>query len=87
LEHLNRRVELVGVVEALIENRVPERTAKFSQCDWSIFHQIERLYVNTAGRRDLGWQPKHDINRMLAEIVDAKLPRSITSQQTGSMGS
>jgi UDP-glucose 4-epimerase len=71
---------------AVIDKRVPELAAKFKQFDWSVFPQIDRVYVNAAGRRDLGWEPKYDINKMLAEIVDAKLPKSIVSQQIGSKG-
>jgi len=71
---------------AVIDKRVPELAARFKQFDRSVFPQIERVYVNAAARRDLGWEPKYDMNRMLAEIVDAKLPKSIISQQIGSKG-
>lgn len=72
--------------EVVIEKRVPELAAKFEQLGWSVFPQIERVYVNTAARRDLGWAPKYDINRMLAEVVNGRLPKSPISQQIGSKG-
>lgn len=72
--------------QAVIEKRVPELAAKFKQLDWSVFPQIERVYVNAAARRDLGWIPKYDINKVLAEIVDGRLSKSVISQQIGSKG-
>lgn len=70
----------------VIEKRVPELASKFKQLGWSVFPQIERVYVNAAARRDLGWAPRYDINRMLAAIVDGRLPKSTISQQIGSKG-
>jgi UDP-glucose 4-epimerase len=72
--------------EAVINRRVPELAAKFKQFGWSVFPQIERVYVNAAARRDLGWTPRYDINRILAEVVDGRLPKSVISQQIGSKG-
>lgn len=70
----------------VIDKRVPELASKFKQLGWSVFPQIERVYVNAAARRDLGWAPRYDINRMLAAIVDGRLPKSSISQQIGSKG-
>jgi UDP-glucose 4-epimerase len=71
---------------AVIEKRVPELAARFKQFDGSVFPQIERVYINAVARRDLGWEPRCDVNKMLAEIVDAKQPKSIISQQIVTIG-
>lgn len=81
--------DLVGLnsdAAAVIETRVPKLMAHFERLKWSLFPQIERVYVNVAARRDLGWAPKYGINEILEGIVDGRLSKSTISKQIGSKG-
>ncbi|MFK7863262.1 MAG: NAD-dependent epimerase/dehydratase family protein [Pseudohongiellaceae bacterium] len=70
----------------VINDRVPHLSKVFETQNWEIFPRIERVYVNENAKRDLGWNPRFDIDHMLNGLVDGKLPRSEISQKIGTKG-
>ena len=43
---------------AVVARHVPRYEALYERLGWRMFDTIERVYVNAAARRDLGWAPK-----------------------------
>ena len=58
----------------------------YDQLGWSMFDQIDRVYVNDAARTDLGWQPKYDFNYVLECLAEGGYPKSQISKTVGSKG-
>jgi len=51
-----------------------------------MFDKIDRVYVNDAARRDLGWKPKYDFAHVLECVREGSYPRSLISELVGSKG-
>lgn len=54
---------------AVVEARVPGFSLAYEKLGFRMFEQIGRVYVNDAARRDLGWRPKYDFERVLREFT------------------
>ena len=52
----------------VVEKRVPGFKACYEDRQWRMFDRIERVYINEAARRDLGWQPKIDFAHVLSGV-------------------
>jgi UDP-glucose 4-epimerase len=46
----------------------PEFEQEYRRRGWTMLPGIDRVYVNTLARRDLGWQPKYDYEHALARL-------------------
>lgn len=53
---------------------------------WEMFNGIDRVYVNDAARKDLGWRPKYSFSYILKCLKDARAPRSELAAVIGSKG-
>ena len=51
-----------------------------------MFTGIDRVYVNDAARRDLGWKPKYTFPYILECLKKARMPRSELATAVGSKG-
>jgi UDP-glucose 4-epimerase len=51
-----------------------------------MFGTIERVYVNAAARRDLGWAPRYDFAYALQRLADGEDWRSALTHQVGAKG-
>ncbi len=47
---------------------VPEAEQAFERLGWRMLTDIDRVYVNDAARRDLGWAPRHDVSSVLHRV-------------------
>ena len=54
------RPELHDNAPTVIARYVPEYQKVYAMLGWSMFPTIDRVYVNTWARMELGWQPRHD---------------------------
>jgi hypothetical protein len=54
-----------------VARRVPLYQEVYAARGWSMFPGIDRVYVNERARRELGWRPKYDFNRVL-ELAQTK---------------
>jgi UDP-glucose 4-epimerase len=70
----------------VVRKRVPEYLDIYRQRGWKMFDKIDRVYVNEAARRDLGWEPKYDFAHVLECVRAGEYPRSAISELVGSMG-
>jgi UDP-glucose 4-epimerase len=70
----------------VVRKRVPAYLDIYKQLGWKMFDKIDRVYVNDAARRDLGWQPKYDFNHMLDGLRNGNYPMSSIAKIVGSKG-
>ena len=49
-----------------------------------MFDGIDRVYINSAARRDLGWRPKYSFSYLLDCLIEARAPRSELAAVVGS---
>ncbi len=71
---------------AVIERRVPGAKAAYAALGWRLPATLDRVYVNAAARRDLGWQPTYDFARVLGLAEAGKPLVSELAQQVGRKG-
>lgn len=70
----------------VVERLVPEYAAVYAQRGWRMFPTIDRVYVNDRARRDLGWQPRLDFRRLVADLQAGRGPASDLAAAVGSKG-
>lgn len=71
---------------AVVRQRVPEFEAGYQALDWRMLQRIDRVYVNAAARRDLGWRPRYDFRSVLAQCLQGQDPRSALCRAIGIKG-
>jgi UDP-glucose 4-epimerase len=64
----------------------PDAPAEYERRGWRMFPQIERVYVNTWARSDLGWTPRYDFRLVLDLLKAGEDPRSPLAQTIGAKG-
>jgi UDP-glucose 4-epimerase len=77
--------ELRTDAPAVVERRVPF-AALYDRLGWRMFDAIERVYVNAAARRDLGWEPAYDFASALERIAAGEPWQSELSRVVGAKG-
>ena len=45
-------------------NMYPDVEEEYRQRGWVMFPRIDRVYVNTKARNELGWEPQHTFYRV-----------------------
>lgn len=70
----------------VVARRVPDYRAVYDALGFRMFDRIERVYVNEAARRDLGWAPGFDFARVVHALGEGGLPMSPISALVGSKG-
>ena len=64
----------------------PEFETIYAAKGWRMLPSLDRVYVNAAARRDLGWRPKHDFARTLDCLAKGEDFRSELARTVGSKG-
>jgi UDP-glucose 4-epimerase len=78
--------ELRTNAAAVVRRRVPRYEEVYARLGWSMFPEIDRVYVNERARNELGWRPRYDFARIV-DLVDAgEDPRSPLARAVGSKG-
>lgn len=54
---------------SVVARHVPGYKAEFERRGWTMLDDIDRVYVNAAARRDLGWRPRHDFASGIARLT------------------
>jgi nucleoside-diphosphate-sugar epimerase len=80
LHELNRDAARV------VRRHHPGLDAVYEDLDWRMFERIDRVYVNAAARRDLGWRPRFDFAGVLAALPSGGLPGSRLAELVGAKG-
>ncbi len=71
---------------AVVRKRSPAYAEIYARLGWRMFDRIDRVYVNEAARRDLGWQPGYDFAHILEGLKNGAYPRSRISDLVGAKG-
>jgi UDP-glucose 4-epimerase len=70
---------------AVVERHVPF-SALYERLGWTMLNSIERVYVNAAARRDLGWTPRYDFAYALERLAAGEEWRSPLTLDVGAKG-
>jgi UDP-glucose 4-epimerase len=69
-----------------VRRRVPGYETEYKRRGWKMFPSIERVYVNSRARSDLGWRPRFDFSYVVERLRAEDDPRSRLAQIIGSKG-
>jgi UDP-glucose 4-epimerase len=78
--------ELRADAPAVVRRLFPHYEAVYAERGWSMFPSIERVYVNTRARTDLGWAPRYDFRHALDLLQAGEDPRSQLAAAVGAKG-
>jgi len=71
---------------SVVDRRVPGCRALFERLGWRMLDDIERVYVNRHAREALGWRPKYDFARAVADLAAGRDYRSPLARAVGAKG-
>jgi UDP-glucose 4-epimerase len=71
---------------AVVRRLFPDYEAEYERRGWTMFPSIERVYVNSLAREELGWAPRYDFRRVLDSLAAGEDPRSPLSVAVGAKG-
>ena len=71
---------------AVVARRVPRYQQVYASRQWSVFPDIDRVYVNDLARRELGWRPRYDFARILHLLESTDTISSPLAQTVGMKG-
>ena len=71
---------------ALVHERFPLTREVYGERGWRLPDGIGRIYVNTAARRDLGWEPRFTFGSVLERLAAGLDPRSELALAVGAKG-
>lgn len=78
--------ELAVDAPAVVARLFPDQPARYAARGWTMFPRIDRVYVNAAARRDLGWRPRYDFRAVLDSVAAGADPRSQLARIIGAKG-
>lgn len=78
--------ELRSDAPAVVRRLFPGYEAEYQERGWSMFASIERVYVNSKAREELGWTPRYDFPHILDSLGAGKDWRSPLSLAVGAKG-
>lgn len=78
--------ELRNDVPAVLRRYQPDFEVEYARRGWKMISGIDRIYVNTRARTELGWQPRHDFRTLLARLRTGDDIRSPLAREVGSKG-
>ena len=71
---------------SVVRELYPESVQLYAARGWSLFPEIDRVYVNERARRELGWRPEFDFAHVLRSLRGGCDFRSALARQIGSKG-
>jgi nucleoside-diphosphate-sugar epimerase len=71
---------------AVVRRLFPHYEAIYAERGWSMFDSLDRVYVNTRAREDLGWEPRYDFAYALDRLARGEDPRSPLALSIGAKG-
>jgi UDP-glucose 4-epimerase len=78
--------ELTLDAPAVVGRLFPDQPSAYDRLGWRMFPTIERVYVNSLARADLGWTPRYDFRSVLDRALAGEQPRSPLAQTIGAKG-
>jgi UDP-glucose 4-epimerase len=78
--------ELRHDAPAVVRRLFPDQDAEHARRGWTMFPQIDRVYVNAHARAGLGWAPRYDFRHVLDLLKAGQDPRSPLARAVGAKG-
>ncbi len=78
--------ELGQDAAAVVRRLFPEVDQNYNRQGWTLFSQLDRVYVNERARLELGWNPRYDFRHVLESIAADDDPRSPLARAVGAKG-
>jgi len=78
--------ELRANAPATVRRLVPRYEELYARRGWSMFPEIDRVYVNERARRELGWRPRYNFAHIVERLLAGDDPRSSLARSVGSKG-
>jgi len=78
--------ELRTDAPAVVRRRFPDYEGVYGRLGWRMLPAIERVYVNTRARQELGWAPRYDFRGALDRLAAGEEPRSALAAEVGAKG-
>jgi UDP-glucose 4-epimerase len=78
--------ELRRDAPAVVERLFPDYRDVYDRLGWRMFPGIDRVYVNTRARADLGWAARYDFRHALDLLRAGDVPRSALATSVGAKG-
>jgi UDP-glucose 4-epimerase len=78
--------ELRADAPTVVRRLFPDYEAEYERRGWTMFPSIERVYVNSLAREELGWSPRYDFRHVLDSLAAGEDPRSPVSVAVGAKG-
>lgn len=71
---------------AVVRRHYPGFERLYAELGWAMFPGVDRVYVNTRARTDLGWTPRYDFGHVLQQLSTGAEPRSALAVAIGAKG-
>lgn len=78
--------ELGRDAAAVVRRLFPDVDQEYTRRGWTLFPELDRVYVNERARAELGWSPRYDFRHVLDRLVDDDDPRSPIARAVGAKG-
>jgi nucleoside-diphosphate-sugar epimerase len=79
-------VELRSDAPRVVRRLHPEYEIEYARRGWKMFPKIDRVYVNSRARRELGWTPRFDFRAIIDRLKSGEGVSSPLAQIIGSKG-
>jgi UDP-glucose 4-epimerase len=79
-------IDLRRDAPSVVARYVPAYVEEYARRGWKMLPSIERVYVNERARRELGWRPRYDFQRIVDGLSTGEGTRSALAQAVGSKG-
>jgi nucleoside-diphosphate-sugar epimerase len=70
----------------VVQRLVPEYVEEYERRGWKMLPSIDRVYVNSLARNDLGWRPRYDFRHVIGRLKAGEDLRSPLARLVGSKG-
>jgi len=78
--------DLLADAPRVVARRCPSYQIEYSRRGWKMLPSIDRVYVNTRARDELGWNPRHDFNFLTSCLEKRQDIRSPLARLVGYKG-
>jgi UDP-glucose 4-epimerase len=78
--------ELRADAPAVVDRLFPNYREQYAARGWRMFPTIDRVYVNTRAREDLGWRPRYDFATLLERLRSGQPVQSDLARLIGAKG-
>ncbi len=78
--------ELAVDAPSVVRRLFPDYEKVYSGRGWRMFPSVDRVYVNSHARSELGWAPRYDFRRALDSLAANEDPRSPLAVSVGAKG-